>query len=57
MFSKQELEYLLICVDKAPITGLVDSRNKAHFLNRIPQLIEDLDKEASKEVEDDDSDS
>lgn len=42
MFTIDELNYLLGCVDNTPSRSIVEVRNKTHFLNKIVELIEEL---------------
>ena len=43
MFEKEELMYLLACVDRFPSTSTTDAINKAHILNKLATLLNESD--------------
>ena len=40
MFNKDELNYLLIAVNEAPVTDTASAKNKAFMLGKIAELME-----------------
>lgn len=51
MFNKEELSYLLICVDTTPARTTGEIRNKAYFLNKLSSIIEEFPTEEPQETE------
>ena len=43
MFEKEELMYILACVDRFPSTSTTDAMNKAHILNKLATLVEEAE--------------
>lgn len=49
MFDKDELIYLLGCVNTRTIANLDDARNKAHMLIKVADALEPLEQEQEEE--------
>ena len=51
MFSKQELNYILIAINSMAVGNTQEARNKAFMMNKVSDLLDQPEPEAEPEAE------
>lgn len=54
MFSKQELNYILVAINSVPVNSTQEARSKAFMLNKVSDLLEQPEPEPELESKNDD---